>query len=78
MSAVAVADTFSFSSFVALPTADVEVDVEVEEEDNDDFVGKGELVTILYNIGEQRTAVDGSSNPTKLIAGMLSWDRIKI
>ena len=69
-------NTFSFSPFVALPTADVEV--EIEDEDDDNFDGKGELVTILYNIGEQRTAVDGSSNPTKLMAGMLSWDRMKI
>ena len=61
-------------------TEDEAVHEEAEDEAEDKVEEEldGEVVTIRYNIGEQRTAVDGSSNPTKLIAGMLSWDRIKI
>ena len=75
---ISVATNFSFVSLVItsdvedaalLAVADDEAEVEavIEEEELD-----GEVVTILYNTGEQRTAVEGSSRPAREMAGTLS------
>ena len=50
-----------------LAAVDDEAEKVVEEEELD-----GEVVTILYNTGEQRTAVEGSSRPAREMAGTLS------
>ena len=75
---ISVAANFSFVSLligsdvedaVLLAVVDNEAEVEavIEEEELD-----GEVVTILYNTGEQRTAVEGSSRPAREMAGTLS------
>ena len=73
---ISVATNFSFVSLlissdvedaVLLAAVDDEAEKVVEEEELD-----GEVVTILYNTGEQRTAVEGSSRPAREMAGTLS------
>ena len=75
---ISVAINFSFVSLVitsdvedaallAVVDDEAEVEAVVDEEELD-----GEVVTILYNTGEQRTAVEGSSRPAREMAGTLS------